>query len=243
MVTFVVVHGAWGGGFAWRKLRAPLTAGGHELLTPTLTGLGERVHLASPAVDLATHVQDVVAVIETEDLHDVVLVGHSYGGMVVTGVVARLPDRIRRLIYLDAFVPRDGDSVLTLLPADVAAEMRGRVVDGWRLPPNPLPPDTPPGDVAWLAPRRAAQPFATFTQPLPLEPARPPPRAYIYCTRLGPADVFGPFAERARRERGWSYREIDASHSPHITAPAALVELLLELAEPLTAAPERAAGI
>jgi pimeloyl-ACP methyl ester carboxylesterase len=184
-----------------------------------------------------------VAVIETEDLRDVVLVGHSYGGMVVSGVVAALPDRIRRLIYLDAFVPRDGDSVLTLLPPEMAVEMRDRVVDGWRLPPNPLPADTPQEDVAWLVPRRAAQPFATFTQPLAVAPPQPPPRAYIYCTRLGPVDVFGPFAQRARREPGWAYREIDASHSPHITAPAALVGLLLELAEPLTAGPERAAGI
>lgn len=232
MATFVVVHGAWGGGFAWRKLRAPIFARGHELLTPTLTGLGERTHLASPAVDLATHVQDVVGAIETEDLREVVLVGHSYGGMVVTGVVDRLPGRIGRLIYLDAFVPRDGDSVLTLLPADVAKDIHSRVVDGWRLPPNPLPADTPAEDVAWLVPRRATQPFATFTQSLHLGPAQPPPRAYIYCRRSGPVDVFRPFAERARREPGWSYREIDASHSPHITAPAALTELLLELAGP-----------
>ena len=108
MATFVIVHGAWGGGFSWARIRRMLAAEGHEVFTPTLTGLGERAHLASPDVDLATHIQDVVAVIETEDLRDVILLGHSYGGMVVTGAADRVADRLAHLAYLDAFAPLDG---------------------------------------------------------------------------------------------------------------------------------------
>jgi pimeloyl-ACP methyl ester carboxylesterase len=109
--TYVIVHGAWGGGWAFRQVDSLLTADGHKVFRPTLTGQGEKVHLASTNINLSTHIQDIVNVILFEDLHDIVLVGHSYGGMVITGVADRVPDRIQRLIYVDALLPLDGESV------------------------------------------------------------------------------------------------------------------------------------
>jgi pimeloyl-ACP methyl ester carboxylesterase len=134
MATFVIVHGAWSGGHAWRWVRPLLRSAGHEVFTPALTGLGERSHLASAQVDLETHVRDVIAVLEYEDLREVVLVGHSYGGMVISGVADRVPERLALLVYLDAEVPMDGQSELDLLPVqeragyEEAARSKGQ---GW----------------------------------------------------------------------------------------------------------------
>ena len=230
MATFLVAHGAWSAAWAWTKVRPLLRARGHEIFTPTYTGLGERAHQAAPDIGLQTHVEDVLGVLTFEDLRDVVLVGHSYGGMVATVVADRAPERLRRLVYLDAFVPRDGQSLADLLPA----EMRARMLDGarthgdgWRVPPNPVPPDTSEADVAWITPRRVMQPRRTFDEPARLTGAGAHlPRTYVYCTRLAPLDVFRPFAERARLEPGWEYLELDASHSPNVTAPDALAALL-----------------
>ena len=229
MATFVVAHGAWSAGWAWKKMRSRLRERGHELWTPTYTGLGERAHLASPAVDLDTHIQDVCGLLYMEDLRDVILIGHSYGGMVATGVADREPARIARLVYLDAFVPRDGQSALDLHPDDIRERMRRAVLDGdgWRMPPNPPPPDTPKEDLAWMTPRRMPQPAKTGEQPIRLTGAvESLPRTYIYCLQPRPGDVFRPFAERARADAGWQYLEIDASHNPHITAPDALAAML-----------------
>ena len=167
-----------------------------------------------------------------EDLRDIVLVAHSYGGMVATA--DRVRERIAQLIYLDAFVPHDGQSLFDLQPADARARMRELARtdgEGWRLPPTQMPADTPDADVAWASGRRRPQPIRTFEQPLRLAGnAAPPPRSYIYCQRSAPADVFRQFAERAQRESGWRYFEIDASHNPHITAPQALLDLLAKIA-------------
>ena len=124
MATFVVCHGAWSAGWAWRKMRPLMKDAGHTLITPTYTGLGERGHLASPAVDLELHIRDVTAVLEFEDLTDVVLIGHSYGGMVATGVADRAGARIAQLVYLDAFVPQDGQSLFDLQSDATATRMR-----------------------------------------------------------------------------------------------------------------------
>ena len=193
---------------------------GHRLVTPTYTGLGEREHLATPAVDLETHIQDILNVIRYEDLRDIVLVGHSYGGMVATGVADRARDRVAQLIYLDAFVPRDGQSLLDLNEvARPRMQEAAKSGDGWRVPPNPTPPDTSPDDLEWLSARRVSMPIKCFEMKLKLHNGEPNmPRSYIYATRVTPADTFAPFAARARSEPGWRCHEIDASHSPGVTA-------------------------
>ena len=209
-------------------MRSRMRDRGHEIWTPTYTGLGERAHLATPDITLDTHIEDVCGLLVMEDLRDVVLIGHSYGGMVATGVADREAARIKRVVYLDAFVPRDGECLLDLHPPEIRERIVSAVLngDGWRLPPNPPPPDTPDDDLAWMTTRRMGQPAKTGTQSIRLTGAvERLPRTYIYCLRPRPGDVFRQFAERAKAE-GWQYLEIDASHNPHITAPDALAEML-----------------
>lgn len=232
MATFLICHGAWSAGWAWKKMRPLLQAAGHAVFTPTYTGVGERAHHVSPGVDLEMHIKDVLAVIEFEDLGDFVLVGHSYGGMVATGVADRVPERVRQLIYLDAFVPENGQSLLDLrgpVPHQPAAA--GASASDWLVAPNPTPPDTGEADLAWVTPRRRPQPLQTFAQRLQLRsPPAKFPRSYIYCTKKRPDDVFLQFAKRFKSDPAWRYFEIDASHSPNVTAPEALARLLLEIA-------------
>jgi pimeloyl-ACP methyl ester carboxylesterase len=232
VATFLVAHGAWSSAWAWKKMRPLMRAAGHEFWTPSYTGMGERAHLAQPARDVDAHIRDVIAVLEIEDLRDIILIGHSYGGMVATGVADRARERIAQLVYLDAFVPRNGQSTFDLQPAERANKMRDAARDagdGWRIPSGPMPPDTPEADLAWAVPRRKPQPIKTFEQRLALSEQAPPPRSYIYCKRFGPGDVFRQFAERAQRESGWRYFEMDASHNPHITAPDALMAILQDI--------------
>jgi pimeloyl-ACP methyl ester carboxylesterase len=232
MATIVLAHGAWSAGWAWKKMRPLFRAAGHEFFSPTYTGLGERAHLARPDIDLSTHVQDVLGVLELEELRDVILLGHSYGGMVATGVADKAADRIARMVYIDAFVPQDGQSLFDLVGPKAEANMRTGAEeegDGWKLPLNPMPPDTAPADAAWAVPKRRPQPIKTFEQKIKLTATHWPPRHYIYATKNGPGDVFRQFATRARSEPGWTCHEIDASHNPHITCPDALMKLLAEI--------------
>ena len=229
--TFLVCHGAWSAGWAWKKMHPLMNRAGHRLVTPTYTGLGERAHLAHSAIDLETHITDMLQVIKYEDLRDFVLIGHSYGGMVATGVADRARDRARQLIYIDAFVPADGQSLLDLNEAarPRIQELAGSG-DGWRVPPNPTPPDTSAEDVAWLSERRVHMPVKCFEQKLKLSAPLTLPRSYIYARRITPADTFGPFARMTKNDPAWRYYEIDASHSPNVTAPDALMALLEEIA-------------
>jgi pimeloyl-ACP methyl ester carboxylesterase len=232
MAVFVVAHGAWSSGWAWRNMRPVMRAAGHEILTPSYTGLGERAHLASQAVNLSLHITDVVNVLEFEDLRDVVVIGHSFGGLVATGVADQARDRVARIIYVDAFVPEDGQALMDLLPPQARDAMKNAAHlagDDWRVPPRDMPPDTPQELRAWAIPRRVAHPIAAFEEPLRLSGKPLPARAYLYCTRIDGDDRFGAFAARARRE-AWPYAEIDASHNPHITAPQELCALLQQLA-------------
>ena len=209
-------------------MRPLMRGAGHEFFTPSYTGLGERAHLATRGVDLRTHIADVLGTLTFEDLRDVILIGHSYGGVVATGVAANAPERIRSLVYLDAFVPRSGQCALDLLPAttrNAMLEVPPTAEGGIFVPPAPLPPDTAPEDMTWATPLRRPQPIETLRQVLDFDEARLPQRAYIYCTRIPPGDPFGPSAERARRE-GWAYFELDASHNPHITVPERLLDVL-----------------
>lgn len=204
-----------------------MSAAGHHLITPTYSGLGERSHLANPTIDLETHIQDILGVIRFEELDDFVLIGHSYGGMVATGVADRVSEHITQLIYLDAFVPDDGQSLFDLVSTENREEMLERARNtgyGWLIAPNPMPPDTSEEDLHWATPLRVPQPLATIQQPLKLKHKTPlVPRSFIYCTR---SDIFKHFADRARNDSTWRYYELDASHNPHITAPEALTALL-----------------
>jgi pimeloyl-ACP methyl ester carboxylesterase len=227
MATYLICHGAWSGGWSWNKMRQLLRAAGHEVFTPTYTGLGERAHLTHPMIDLETHIQDILGVIEYEDLRDFILVGHSYGGTVATGVADRVPQRVRHLVYLDAFVPADGQSLNDL----VGGTRHAVPVEGWLIPPNPSAPDTSPEDLAWAAPRRRHQPARCFSQKIRLGHATTAfPRSYIHCTKKTDPDVFQQFADRFRTDSTWHFHAMDASHSPNITAPDALAALLLAIA-------------
>ncbi len=231
--TFLVCHGAWSAGWAWKKMHPLMSKAGHRLVTPSYTGLGERAHLAIPSIDLETHITDMLNVIRYEDLRDIVLVGHSYGGMVATGVADRARDKVRQLIYIDAFVPNDRQSLLDFLHEFEQRRMEELASsgDGWRVPPNPTPPDTPPADVDWLSERRVHMPVKCFQSKLKLSGGPLAlPRSYIYATRAAPLDTFGQFAKLTKNDPAWDYHEIDASHSPNVTAPDALMALLNEIA-------------
>lgn len=234
MALFVVSHGAWSAGWAWKKMRPLMAARGHTLVTPTLTGMGERSHLAHPGIDLDTHIADILGVLNYEDLHGVNLIGHSYSGMVATGVADRARERIAQLIYLDAFAPRDGESAFDVLPESTRAQRQAGAsnsADGWRIPPGTMPPDSSPDDLAWCTPLRVPQPVKTFEQKLKFQNGPLTlPRHYIYCARRPPDDRFRVFYERANEE-GWAgAHEIDASHNPHITSPEVLADLLTQIA-------------
>jgi pimeloyl-ACP methyl ester carboxylesterase len=232
MSTYVLVHGAVVGGWCWRWAAPYLRAAGHDVYTPTLTGLGERVHLASPAVDLDTHVEDVVNVLRYEDLTAVVLVGWSYGGMVVAGAADRAPERIAHLVYFDSDVPRDGE---TSAPPSQHAAYHG---DGWRVPPEVtraeslLLSELPEEQRRWIAARFTPQPLKTWTQPIRLAGAAGSvPTTYVRCTvGYDPDDEDTRRQdERIRSEPGWRYRELDASHAAPFTAPRAVADVLLEV--------------
>jgi len=237
MATFVLVHGGWAGGWYLRPLAQRLRAAGHAAYTPTLTGLGERVHLASPDIGLDTHIADVVNVLAFEGLDDVLLVGHSYGGMVITGVGDRAADRIAGLVYLDAANPVNGQSLVDVAgPMMNAARQLGEVVDGIELVLLPTPElgrfygVNDDDDVAWMADKLTGHPWKCFEQPLRLEHEDELwaiPQYHIVCTEnLRTRDKM--LIDRARAEgRFW---EIDTGHDLMITEPDAVTAALLEIA-------------
>jgi pimeloyl-ACP methyl ester carboxylesterase len=230
---FVLVHGAWHGGWCWDRVAPLLRAAGHRVYAPTLTGLSERAHLLSPEVGLQTHVDDVVGLIDALDLHGVVLVGHSYAGQVVTGVADRRPDALARRVYLDAFVGADGEAARDLLPEQVAAhwaEAAATKGSGWLVPVRSLAVlgVDDPADVDWLTPRLTPHPWRTYTDPLRLTGgAEGVPAEFVECVSW--MRVFRAQADRAR-ERRWPVRELRTGHEAMVTAPAALAELLLDAA-------------
>lgn len=223
--TYVLVHGAWHGGWCWKKLVPLLRAAGHHVLTPTLTGLGERSHLLNADVDLDTHVRDILGVLEADDLSRVVLVGHSYGGMVVSAVAERNPSRIARLVYVDAFLPDQGKSLSDYAPVPPAR------ADGWRVPPPGSPQSwgvTDASDIAWMTPRLGDQPVKTFTQAVQRDHVQlsASSQTFVRCSR---APFFVEAGARAK-QRGFAYDELlSAGHDAMISAPAALAKILLDV--------------
>jgi pimeloyl-ACP methyl ester carboxylesterase len=231
MAVFVLVHGAWGGAHGFRKVRGPLRAADHEVFTPSLTGIGERAHLTSPQVCLTTHITDVVNTVWYEDLSDIVLLGFSYGGFVVTGALKYIAERVRHLVYLDAFVPGDGDALAG--PGGTGRGVIGLGQD-WLVPPMPREYDDP-AEAEWAEARRTPHPAGCFTEPVrlarPLEDY-PFTRTYIKATGEPRPDDGGPFwaaADRALASSAWRYREIATNHMIASNRPGDLVRLLLEL--------------
>lgn len=230
--TFVLVHGGWEGGWYWRPVADRLRERGFRVFTPTLTGLGERTHLLSPTVDLSTHIDDVLGVIRCEELSDVVLVGHSYGGMVVTGVADRCHERIAGLVYLDAFVPRDGQSIMDLATAERQAQLRQLAEqkgDGWRIPPIPAAAwgITDAGEAAWIDRHSGDHPFATMTQPIELHGnhdtiAR---RLYVLATGYDPSP-FQPIAARLRDDPEWDVKTVDCHHFLNVSRANEVADIL-----------------
>lgn len=227
-LTFVLVHGGWHGGWCWKTVAPLLREKGHVVYTPTLTGLGERSHLLNPDIGLDTHVRDVAATLEYEDLQDVVMVGHSYGGMVVSGVAASDASvRLAHLIYLDAFLPEPGKAVQDYAPVPPAKP------DGWRVP--------PPGsarqfgvsdadEAAWVSSRLGDQPRLSFTQPVPTNDTSTLAvrRTFLRCTDT---PWFSEAAERAKR-LGFDYHELrTGGHDAMLSVPVALASLLISVAQ------------
>jgi pimeloyl-ACP methyl ester carboxylesterase len=219
--VYVIVHGAWGGSWAFKKVDSLLTEKGCIVYRPSLTGQGERVHLASLWVGLITHIKDVVNMILYEDLHDIILIGHSYGGMVVTGVADSLPGRIRKLIYLDAFVPDNGESLLSI-QGSRADPLKQMTVNGFVVPPWVPAGKLPPKDVP--------HPYKTLSDTLILKNdlRLRIPTTYILTVAKGAEakdDDFALQAERAKK-KGWPVLQLEADHNPQWSAPEALVEMI-----------------
>ena len=238
MATYVLVHGGGHGGWCYQRVAPRLRASGHDVYTPTMTGLGERSHLLGPGIDLDLHIRDIVAMLHYEDLRDVILVGHSYGGMVITGVADRASDRIGRLVYLDAATPVNGQSLVDVAgPVIEAVRPDGRVVDGMELVLLPSPQAgmlygvTDPDDLAWMADRLTGHPWTCFEQKLELTNEAAVwaiPQYHIVCTSTLATRAPDLVSKARAEDRLW---DIDTGHDLMITEPDAVAELLLRVAD------------
>jgi pimeloyl-ACP methyl ester carboxylesterase len=223
--TFVLVHGSWHGGWCWKKLLPFMETGAAQVLTPTLTGLGERKHLATRSTGLSQHIVDIVNVLEYEDLQDVILVGHSYSGLVITGVAERT-NRVGKLVFLDAIVPEHGESMFSIIPG-LEPDFRASV-DSEGLVPSWAPENfgiSDSRDLAWMTPRLTPMPILTHAEKLdaPLMKAKELPRSFIHCAQFG----LGGFGEKIRGEGGDVY-SLDTGHDAMVTEPQELAEILLQ---------------
>lgn len=235
MTVFLLVHGAMHGGWCWHKLAQHLQKEGHDVFTPTLTGMGERSHLLTRETGLYTHVDDLLGVLKFEGLSDVIVVGHSYAGLVVTQLAETAFERIQHLVYLAAFVAQNGQSlfdVQTKATQEFYLDWSKRMGEGWRLPPS----DaflarwglTNPKDIDWVAPRLTDFPMKCLFDKLDLKKHASDrlPKTYIHCTQEPMASALEPFAKNAKAN-GWGYSEIDSGHDVMVTEPEKLAELLL----------------
>jgi len=228
MTDFVLVHGAWHGAWCWRKILPSLWATGHRAFAVTLTGLGEREHLMSPDIPLATHIDDVAAVIETEELTRLVLVGHSYAGLLITAVADRYAERIVRLVYVDAIVPRSGESWSSSHDESARQARRAAISrDGVIAPPPSSAYGLTGEDAAWVDRRQRPHPGTVYEDVLHFDEARVAglPRTFVDCT--SPAlPAIERSRQRVRSEPGWQVVEIATGHDPMISAPAQLLDIL-----------------
>jgi pimeloyl-ACP methyl ester carboxylesterase len=227
----VLVHGSWHGGWHWDDVSSRLRAAGLRVFAPTLTGLAERSHEATADTGLSVHVQDVVAILDEHDLHDVVLVGHSYGGMVITGVAHIRPERIAKLVYLDAFVPRDGESAATILGEEFTRTVEAAVAEAET--PYLVPPLFAVEDfLGWTGDRAAAyaarmspHPLATVYEPVRADGEVAAEKVFIWCSEhsLG---LFDAYAELARTSEDWRYFELPCRHDAVHLMPAAVAGII-----------------
>ena len=231
MTDFVLVHGAWHGAWCWRRIVPRLWEAGHRAFAVSLTGTGERAHLLSPAIRLSTHIEDVAAVIEAEELQGAVLVGHSYAGMVITGVADRLAGKLAHLVYLDASVPLPGESWSSPHPPHVQEARRKVIAETGAIPPpDPSIFGLAGDDAAWVARRQRPHPGGVYDDPLSFDAVRVAalPRTFIDCS--APAlETIMPSRQRARTQPGWRHAEIVTGHDPMISAPDELLGILLAL--------------
>ena len=227
MATFVLVHGSWAGSVVWRELAPRLRKAGHEVYAPTLTGIGARKHLLSREINLDTHIQDVIGVIDDADLSDIVLVGNSYGGMVISGVADRVPEKVASLVYLDAFVPENGQSLLSLLPPD----LRLATVSGedWLVAPIPSASvglKHPEVIALWEA-KSAPQPLATLTQPVQMTGGIGRVKQKMYILATDPAR-FTQFYDKLKNDPGWTVHSLPCTHFIQLEMPDELTAILLK---------------
>jgi pimeloyl-ACP methyl ester carboxylesterase len=233
MATFVLVHGAWHGGWGWQRVADRLRARGHTVFTPTLTGLGERAHLLHPGVNLSLHIADVLGVIKHERLSDMVLVGHSYGGCVISGVAEAIPGAIRSIVFLDAFIPDDGDATLDLVQPAVQEVIGGALERGDTTVPvrDAAAFKVNEKDRAWVDSLSRPQPIGTMTEKLRLTGAREriPKKTYIRASGY-PNVSFEKAYARAKADRTWRTYEVPCGHAVMIDEPDRLTEILLDVA-------------
>ena len=235
MSTYVLVHGAWGGSYGWTKFANLLRADGHEVFTPSLTGQGERNHLGGPNVSLTTHVTDVENLIKYEDLSNFVLVGHSYGGMVVTGVADHLHDQITDLVYVDAFLPKDGESCFDLDGA--GGPERATIEDGWKVMPMRAPSATETPEMAARLLKLSPQPIETLREKVRLStPLEDRAFTLTYVKAAGdvstlgrPTGAFWDAAARTKADPRWRYCELACGHGVHAEMPNELKAILDEV--------------
>ncbi len=234
--TFVLVHGAWHGGWCWSKVAEELRSNGHKVYTPTLTGLGERSHLAGCDVTMQTLVQDVANVLTWEDLQDVTLVGHSFGGLVISGVADLMPQRLRRLVYLDAFILESGVSTFDTLPADVVEKLRAVAADQpIAALPAPRPKSlglTEPDDIAFVESRLTPQPLGTYETSVQLKHpiGNGLPCTYVHCTSPSFAAVQAS-RDWVKSNSNWPWMELKTGHDAMVSAPSLVTRLLCSLAD------------
>jgi pimeloyl-ACP methyl ester carboxylesterase len=233
--VFILVHGAWHGGWCWEKVKEKLSSKGDLVYTPTLSGMGEHKHNLDSTIDLNTHIQDIVGLIVKEDLHHVILVGHSYAGLVISGVADRIPERLEKLIYLDAVLAENGQSTFSVNPKESQEAFSKTAVDhdkGLSIP----PPSstwfgvTDSAAIKWTNDRLTSQPYKTFSQPLVLKHpyGNHLPLTYIACTSPE-LPVLIQFAEKAKNNKVWDYYELKTGHDAMVTMPSELAALLFSL--------------
>lgn len=237
MPPFILIHGAYHGGWCWRKTVDILRDQDIEVFTPTLTGLGDRSHLLTSVVDLSTHITDIVKLLEFEGLRDVELVGHSYAGMVISGVAEVAPDRIARLVYLDALVPLDGQTVFDILPGTKARSTQiireGRTIRVITPPPPQAFGVVDPDDVAWVGSRLTPMPYRCYAEPIEISNAAATSisKTYLMCDIQSEGDLqkcHESGFERAGHS-GWTRRKLSGPHDIMVTHPEELVENLLDM--------------